>query len=245
MSTPHPQSPDAAAAPDVADTPASIYLVSYPKIVFLYPAYIMSILAGLVVWLAGENTRGAELISLGFLMLLALNLVVIAFDFPRTTSLTLFFAFSAFGIGLVLFLTNYPEWAPIFSDVFKKLKPHANTQFYFLFAVFMTALYFTVWLMARFDYWEVRANELLHHHGFLSDMERFAAPNLRISKEINDVFEYMLLRSGRLILHPTNEPRAFVLDNVLNINKKEARLTRMLGSLQVQFRSEPPPPPAT
>ncbi len=245
MSTPLPKSPDAAAAPEAVDTPASIYLVSYPKIVFLYPAYIMSILAGLVVWLMGENSRGAELVSLGFLMLLALNLAVIAFDFPRTTSLTLFFAFSAIGMGVVLLLTFHPDLVPVFSDVFKKLKPHANTQFYFLFAGFMTALYFTVWLMARFDYWEVRANELLHHHGFLSDMERFAAPNLRISKEINDVFEYMLLRSGRLILHPTNEPRAFVLDNVLNINKKEDRLTKMLGALQVQFRSEPPPPQVT
>ena len=102
----------------------------------------------------------------------------------------------------------------------------------------LSLLYLIVWIMARFDYWEVRPNELLHHHGFLSDLERFSAPNLRISKEINDVFEYMLLRSGRLILHPTNEPRAFVLDNVLNINRKEAQITKMLGALQVEFRTD-------
>jgi hypothetical protein len=93
-------------------------------------------------------------------------------------------------------------------------------------------------ISVRFDYWEVRPNELLHHHGFLSNLERYSAPNMRISKEIDDVFEYLLFRSGRLIIHPSNEPRAFVLDNVLGIDKKEAAITRMLGALQVQVRDE-------
>ena len=99
-------------------------------------------------------------------------------------------------------------------------------------------IYVGVFINIRFDYWEVRPNELLHHHGFLSSLERYSAPNLRISKEIDDVFEYMLLRCGRLILHPSNEPRAFVLDNVLGIDRKEAAITKMLGALQVQIRDE-------
>ena len=90
----------------------------------------------------------------------------------------------------------------------------------------------------QFDYWEVRPNELLHHHGVLSDLERFSAPNLRIDKEINDLFEYLLLRAGRLILHPSNERRAIVLENVFFINKKEQQITKMLGALQVQVRSD-------
>jgi hypothetical protein len=90
----------------------------------------------------------------------------------------------------------------------------------------------------RFDYWEVRPNELLHHHGFLSNMERLSAPNLRIDKEVNDVFEYLLLRSGRLIVHASNERRAIILDNVPNIRKKEEAITRMLGALQVQVRQD-------
>ena len=78
---------------DVGDqTPSAIYLVSYPKIVFLYPTYIASIL----VWLfmlfwgnaAGVENHYSHVVSLLFLMLMAVNLVVISFDFPRTTSLT-------------------------------------------------------------------------------------------------------------------------------------------------------------
>ena len=54
-------------------------------------------------------------------------------------------------------------------------------------------MFIIVLVVVRFDYWEVRPNELLHHHGFLADMERLAAPNLRMEKEINDVFEYLSL----------------------------------------------------
>ena len=78
-------------------------------------------------------------------------------------------------------------------------------------------------------------NELLHHHGILSDLKRYPAPNLRVDKEINDVFEFMLLGAGRLILHPTTEKRAIVLDNILFVSDKERELTKMLGSIKVQI----------
>ena len=39
----------------------------------------------------------------------------------------------------------------------------------------------------------------------------------------------MLLGSGRLVLHPSDERRAIVLDNVFFVNQKEARLTKLLG----------------
>jgi hypothetical protein len=115
----------------------------------------------------------------------------------------------------------------------------ANAQFYFLFVLVMTMIYLGVLITTRFDYWEVRGNELLHHHGFLANLERFPAPALKIDKEIKDVFEYLLLGSGRLILHPSNEPRAIVLENVAFISKKEELITGMLGALQVRVRTEP------
>lgn len=230
-----------------SEQPSVIYLVSYPKIVFLYPTYVASIVLGFFMLLVGEKDpvvhRIEEVMTLLFLMLMSMNLVVLSFDFPRTTSLTLFFAVAAVFMGCTLLFTFHPELWPFVGDILKMLRPWANASFYFLFATFMSVLYVMVWIGTRFDYWEIRANELLHHHGFLSDLERFSAPNLRISKEINDVFEYLLLKSGRLILHPTNEPRAFVLDNVLNINRKEAQLTKMLGALQVQLRTDVRPRP--
>ncbi len=249
----------------------SVILVSYPKIVFLYPALICALICGTYMAISGakdgpepvvaaaagdaDATTDAdgtdeEVVSPGshtahvlarmFLLVLTVNLVVISFDFPRTTSLTLFFFIIAVCVILWMIFRLNPTILPGVTSFINYVTPFANATFYFLFALVMVALYIGVAVAARFDYWEVRPNELLHHHGVLSDLERFSAPNLRINKEINDVFEYVLLRSGRLILHPSNERRAIVLENVFFINRKEEQITRMLGALQVQVREQGP-----
>jgi len=281
------------AAPATPDQPEYVYLVSYPKIIFLYPTVLTSLFCAIVMWAKGDvpanevtawqqkNTpvlmqaavavqESMPAVTAGesaqtpapatgkeapvahtvtihsyhhvcariFLIVFALNMVVISFDFPRTTSLTWFFAIATVVIGMWFLLSKNPGLAPQIVQGLLSIKPWANTSFYMIFTLVMLFLFVWVLISRRFDYWEVKGNELLHHHGFLSNMERFSAPNLRISKEINDLFEYLLLRSGRLIIHATNERRAIVLDNVLRINRKEEQITRMLGALQVRVRTD-------
>jgi hypothetical protein len=48
----------------------------------------------------------------------------------------------------------------------------------------------------------------------------------------------MLLGSGRLILQPSGEQRAFVLDNIIWINRKEEEITKLLGALKVDVRDD-------
>jgi len=237
MSTVPPAAPSA--DKDVEERP--IYLVSYPKIVLLYPTFFAAIAAGLVALFTSTDSPINDSVGWAFLWLFGLNIVVLAFDFPRTTSLTLFFLVMAAVLGVILASTYDPELLPTVNRILQGIKPHANATFYFLLASIIGLIYVFVFSISiRFDYWEVRPNELLHHHGFLSSLERFSAPNLRITKEIDDIFEYMLLGSGRLVLHPSNEPRAFVLDNVPFITSKESRIMKMLGALQVQLRDERP-----
>lgn len=279
--------------PSGKNLPDHVYLVSYPKIVFLYPTVLTSLFCAIVMWAKGDipasetaafqakqapivmqaaisaqesdipaadasSSAGSSPAVSGdvaavsviqihsyhntcariFLIVFALNMVVISFDFPRTTSLTWFFAIATLVFGGWFVLDRNPGLAPKILQSLLGIKPWANASFYTIYTLIMLFLYAWVIISRRFDYWEVKGNELLHHHGFLSNLERFAAPNLRISKEINDLFEYVLLRSGRLIIHATNERRAIVLENVLMINSKEERITQMLGALQVRVRTE-------
>lgn len=269
----------------------NVYLVSYPKVIFLYPTVITSLLCSLFMWIKGGSTepavgmvpqgkaavvadsqpriRLASSSEMGraqdglppeapdeapaarpqvhtyrhwcariFLVVLGLNLVVMSFEFPRTTSLTWFFAISTGCIGLWFLFTIYDNLAPALLGGILSIQPEANASFYLIFTVIMLGLFVAVLVSRRVDYWEVRGNELLHHHGFLSNLERFSAPNLRIDKEITDVFEYLLLKSGRLIIHCNDERRAIVLENVLGIDKKERQITQMLGALQVRVRTD-------
>lgn len=243
VSQPSQQPSPAGPKPKAADAPPRrIFLVPYPKIVFLYPALVMSVVAAAVLSFVEQpldaQNRVAVTLSTLFLGVLAVNLVILAFDFPRTTSLTLFFFVVALVMGMVLLFVYRPEMLPFLAGILERFHPLANATFYWSFAGIMAAIFLMTMIAVRFDYWEVRPNELLHHHGFLSNLERLAAPNLRIDKEINDVFEYILLRSGRLIIHPSNERKAIILDNIPFITKKEAAITRMLGALQVQVRQD-------
>jgi hypothetical protein len=215
------------------EPPERVYLVSYPKIAFLYPTFLMAL--GSAVYLTIDPAHSVIVTAL-FLGVLCINLVVISFDFPRTTSLTLFFFAAAIVMGGYLLSVLKPDVLPFLGNIFGTLQPQANATFYYVFVGIMVILYLFMFGSVQFDYWEVRPNELLHHHGMLSDLKRYSAPDLRVDKEINDVFEYLLLRSGRLILHPSGEKRSIILENVLFITQKEESLTRMLGALQVQVR---------
>jgi hypothetical protein len=220
------------------EAPQSVFLVPYPKIVFLYPLLLTSVVAGVWTGFFTPSEKVETTLGVVVLAVLAVNMVILAFDFPRATSLTLFFFGVAVVMGLVLLATFQPEILSWLTRFLSRFAPQANAHFYWGVAAILSLLFLVVMVMVRFDYWEVRPNELLHHHGFLSDLERLSAPNLRIEKEINDIFEYMLLRSGRLVLHAGNERRAIVLDNIPMIEQKEEAITRMLGALQVQVREE-------
>ena len=230
------------ASSDRDDTPASIILISYPKIVFLYPTFLAALAAAIYLTFSSHALdaahRPAVITSTLFLAVFAVNLVVLGFDFPRTTSLTLFFLGAAVAMGLVLLFEYYPEMLPHVTALLARFRPLANAAFYWAFAAVLGVIFACAYVVVHFDYWEVRPNELLHHHGILSNLERFSAPHLRIDKEIDDVFEYLLLRSGRLILQPSSERRAIILDNVPFIERKETQITRMLGALQVQVRGD-------
>lgn len=226
-----------AAGKPVSAPPKSIFLVSYPKVIFLYPTFIVALLAGLYLAFAPPNAAVNHTLSSIFIVVLAVNMMIFAFDFPRTTSLTVFFFIAAIILGTLLLFRWNDQILPALTRLVQQYQPEANATFYLSIAAMISLLFAGVLINVQFDYWEVTPNELLHHHGVLSNLERFSAPQLKIDKEINDVFEYMLLRSGRMILHPSNEPRAIVLENVLRINGKERQITGMLGALQVKVLS--------
>ena len=219
--------------------PKGVILMSYPKIVFMWPSWLTALICGITMWLKPDlNTDMAANVCWIFMIIFTLNLVVLSFDFPRATSFSLFAIISACVLLVILAFKSKPDLLPIVGNAIANIKPVANATFFFIYFLVMTVIYGFVAVLARFDYWEVRPNELLHHHGMLSDLERFSAPHLRIDKEINDIFEYMLLGSGRLILQPSGEKRAIILDNIFFISSKEKRITKLLGALQVQVRQE-------
>jgi hypothetical protein len=240
------------AADDAALTPASdarktktprrdkVKLRAYPKIILLYPTWIAALVGAIVTTIpAWSDPDGVAATRMGlwFLVVASLNLVVLSFDFPRTTSFTLFAFIVAIVLGALWLNTKF-TLLQFLSDWWENLAPSANNQFYWFLFTVLSIIYVLVFFVTRFDYWEVMPNEIIHHHGVLGNVNRFPAPQLKLEKEITDVFEFLLLRSGRLLLHPSTERRAIVLENVPNINRRDNEIQALLRVLDVHVHSD-------
>ena len=125
--TPRPEKPK-------EEAPSRIYLVSYPKIIFLYPTFLASLVAAIWLSFLGNppvpTSTTAVAVNTVFMVILALNLVILAFDFPRTTSLTLFFCAAAIVMGLLLWFRINPDILPYLTGILIEFRPLANPTFY-------------------------------------------------------------------------------------------------------------------
>ena len=176
---------------------------------------------------------------LGFLFLgiLFLNLLVMTVDFPRFTIFAV--------ILLCTTVTFFLLWLGMFVNFLDPLVRlievfyvRANAQFYLIFAAVLASMFVAIFATRWLDYWEIMPNEILHHHGPLSDLERFPTMNLKFDKEIPDVFEHFLFGAGRLVLNLPSERRSIVLDTVLHVSRKEEALKALMSRLEVRVTTD-------
>lgn len=212
-----------------------VILRPWPKVIFFYPTMLASLIVGAWQYFEGA-AEASQPAGLVFFVILALNLLVIAFEFSRLKTVAIFFlALAVF--FLLLYLGTKFEVLAFFKDMIASLHLSASTPFYIFLGSYLFLILAGVFVNTRWNYYEVRHNEIVHHTGFLGDIQRFPSPNLKLTKEITDVFEFMLLGSGRIILYPASEKEAIVLDNVLNINRVEREIKNLLSALQVEVTS--------
>ncbi len=209
----------------------------YPKIVYLYLTWIASILCGIFqpVLVAGETLNASTIRASAFvgriwILLFVFNILVISFEFTRIRSVAIVFAILAFVFAGIEF-----GYLAAVGTYLRELPTFMNKTFYYVISVVFTVIYLLVFLTTRFNYWEFQPNEILHHHGFLGDVQRFPTRGLRMQKEITDVLEHILLRAGTLVLVPPGVERPIVLENVINLNKVEDKIQRLLGTLKVRI----------
>jgi hypothetical protein len=210
---------------------------AWPKMIFLWPAAVLALFMGLANRFFPDwaNTWGGT-----FLLVLGLNLMVLTFEFPRATSLTMVIAILA-AIFLVLFLNHSFNVIGPLRNLVAGRQINASTEFYIFFFLLDVVLFSAMFVVTRFDYWELTANELIHHHGLLGDVERFSTAGLKLNKEISDIFEYMLCGAGTIIILLPATPRPIILNNVLNISKIEKLSDRILDARVVRIEGAPAP----
>ena len=184
-------------------------------------------------------TTPQNLFAILFLGVLAFNLMIMAIDFPRFTIVAMILGV-LFAVFFLLWLGAAFDFELLawFRRLMGSIYATANAEFYLLTSLILSFIFGVVYVTRYLDYWEILPNEILHHHGPLSDLERLPTTNLKFDKEIPDVLEHMFLGAGRLVLHVSNERKSIVMDNVLFINTIENALKTQMSRMEVRLTTD-------
>jgi hypothetical protein len=161
----------------------------------------------------------------------------LTFDFPRFTIVAISFLVTT-ALFFLLWLGTITNILTPLVYLFEGVYIAANSGFYLVLALILLVMYGLIFIARFLDYWEFMPNEILHHHGPWSDLERFPTMNLKFDKEIPDIFEHALFGAGRLVFHLPNEQKAIILDNVLQINKAEEALKQIMSRMEVRVTTD-------
>ena len=223
--------------PEVQD----VTIRSYPKTVLFYPMAFISIIIAAAIYLLAfiylipdPNLYWRLVYTQTFIwfVLFLFNLLLVTFDFGKNIIVAIAMIIVITILALALYVTGTGVF-PFIDPSFLGLYVNINSMFPF-FIVFLFVI-FIAWIRARIYYFRVTSNEIIYKKGILGDVERFGTTNVMLHKEINDIFEYLLLRSGRLTFTIPGRKTTVVLDTVPNINKVELKILTLLRRIEVDL----------
>lgn len=205
-----------------------VILRTYPKIVFFYPLFFISIILWIIQLFFPDPL---PILGAVWMIVFALNVFVTAFDFNSAK----FFILLLVIVVVVLLLVFLVPWADVLNLDFSglQLDISVNAIFYLFVAIILGLTLLFVVISVHFDYWKVERNEIYHKSGIFSNAERFPVASLIYQKKIPDVFEFLVLRAGSITLNPSKRD-IIHLNTVLNINKKAQDLDYLLSHLEVE-----------
>ncbi len=207
---------------------------AYPKIVFAWPTALASLLAGIAM---GMEPERKAFIGLVFGAVALMNMAVLAFEFSRGKSLTVVLGGLGLGSTAVLMNQRYPFFKPLHAWL-EGRNIHASDEFYFMLALGFAGIFAGIFLKTRMDYWTLSSSELVRKRGFLGETERFSTSGLKLTKEITDVFEYLVLGAGRIVLTIPGQANPVVLENVLGATRVEKFAEEVLDARLVRLENQ-------
>ncbi len=204
-----------------------IYLRNFSKIIFFYPLFLTSFILFLIQFFTGIDEPGLGAI---WVTVFFANLFVIAFD----TSSIKFLILLLIAIILIIIFAFLFHPSTIISQILSfEITITMSYQFYLVSTIILGLIFLIAWISTRFDYWKIERNEIIHKKGIFISIDRYPTKNLRIKKEIPDIFEFALLRVGRIQFFFGGQD-LIDLNTIININKKAKQLDYLLSDIEVE-----------
>ncbi len=217
-------------------TPQRVVLRDISKGIFFYPLAFYSLIAAIIEHVAeipapDAPSAYANTLALIWVVLFFANVFVVSFDFSTGKFLILILVVAVLGLVIFLLIQSGTIALPSGGGSFS-FNLDIRTHFYWMMAVILWAIVGLTLLAGRFRYVKIESNEVLVK-GILGDVKRFPTANLHYDKKIVDVFEYMALRAGTIILHISGAQEPVELYTVINVHKKAEQMDALLSSMKV------------
>jgi len=201
----------------------SIKLHSYSDIIFFWPLEIPSIILlilSLIPVLQDDSL--IRIFSWIWIWIFISNLLIVAFDFSSSKAFSLVALFIV--IFLILIILSTFANLNILQDVliFLQMPVDLNWAFYTTILIIFSLLFLIAFISSKISYVEITGNEIFVKQGILAERIALSTDRMEISKVINDVFEYLIFRSGDLVIRTssTSKFQTMRLQNIINIGKK-------------------------
>jgi hypothetical protein len=213
----------------------------YPKTVLFYPMIFISLILALAAvlvlfFILDPTLRDTWLFTIGFIwfVLFFFNLLIVTFEFGKGVIVALALILVIIVLVVVLVFTQYGI-GPITGLNPAALRLFINTEAYLGFFLVFLFVIFLSWIKTRIYYFKITPNEIIYKKGIMGDVERYGTSNVMVHKEIPDIFEFMLLRSGRLSFTVPGRKAPIILDNVPRINTIEIKILHLLRRIEVDI----------
>ncbi|MHA1266279.1 MAG: hypothetical protein ACTSRS_13685 [Candidatus Helarchaeota archaeon] len=208
--------------------PERVRVTSYPKMIFLWPTWVLSFFIWLIAAIGSLDLTLYEYKWVGWLWVavFAFNLFVVAFDFAAGKFLAIV------ALIFIFFLLVFLGIIPLNFD-FPNLR--IGELFYLVITVIFGSIYFILWLSRRFNYLEVTTQQVIYRLGIFADERRYPAPSVHFEKKTDDVFERIIppFCAKLLMQHEGGGPPE-ILDCVPWVSRRLEDINEILEHLKVK-----------
>lgn len=232
----------------VRTPPKSIDVREYSKILLFYPLFFFSIISWIIVKFIGGTPylNGAGTITIppepadGILAIIWIgiffsNIFVVAFNFPTAKFFILFLVLVV--VVLIVMLLYLGGFLPkvnsggILEDF---LNASMNSTFYSLISWSLGIILLFALLGARLRYVHIEENEVFIKTVMMGKEERYPTNSMKYTKEIPDVFEFLILGAGRMTF-TFGQNMIITVNTIPRVNKIAEKIDLMGDFLQVSI----------
>jgi hypothetical protein len=233
------ETPPTEMEPETKEEIQDVTVREYPKTVLFYPLIFVSLVLAIAtffvpVFILDPIIRDTWLFTIAFIwfILFFFNLLIVTFEFGKSVVVALALILVIIVLVLVLVFNLYGY---LFLINPSSLQLFISVEAYLAFFLVFVLVIFLSWIKTRIYYFKITPNEIIYKKGIMGDVERYGTSNVMVHKEIPDLFEFLLMRSGRLTFSVPGRKTAITLDNVPRINIVETKILYLLRRIEVDI----------